>query len=268
MYSLEALKGLQELLAQQKKQMGVHIEIDTGMNRLGIDPDEVGQMIDILKASEWICVNGIYSHLACAEDEAEDAFNRKQLDQFNAIAAKAESALSIKTIKHVRNSAGTLRYPKSPTDMVRLGIGIYGVDSNNLYQKELKNISALKTVVSQVRTVKQGETIGYNRTFKADKDMTVATIAIGYADGFKRLFSNGTGKVIINNRLALVVGRVNMDMTMVDVSSCEAKEGNEVIIFDDNLKPTYLAKLAGTIPYEIFTSIGERVRRSYLLEIE
>ena len=266
-YSLYTLDQLQKLLLHKKVSVGVHIEIDTGMNRLGITPSEVDQLIQILQTSEFIRIHGIYSHLACAEDANEDAFNRKQLEEFNTIAAKIESALDKNTIKHIRNSAGTLRYPSSPTDMIRLGIGMYGVDSNNMYQDQIKNISCLKTTISQIRTVRKGETIGYNRTFKAPKDMIVATIAIGYADGFKRLFSNGRGQVMINGMRVTVVGRVNMDMTMVDISNCTAKEGDEVIIFNEVLKPTDLAKKAETIPYEIFTSVGERVRRSYLLEI-
>ena len=266
-YSLSSLKSLERLLGEKKQKLGIHIEIDTGMNRLGIDLIDIDPMIQMLRTSNWIYVKGLYSHLACAEDASEDKFNRKQLDQFNSIAAKVETALNINTIKHVRNSAGTLRYPESPTDMVRLGIGLYGVDSNKLYQDQVKNISTLKTVISQIRTVRKGETIGYNRTFQAGKDMTIATIAIGYADGFKRLFSNGSGQVLINGILAPVVGRVNMDMTMVDVSDCTAQEGDKVVIFNETLTPMLLAKKADTIPYEIFTSVGERVKRTYRLEI-
>ena len=151
--------------------------------------------------------------------------------------------------------------------MIRLGIGLYGVDSNKQYQGELRNISTLRTVISQIRTVQQGETIGYNRTFKVEKDMTIATIAVGYADGFKRLFSNGVGQVIINGTIAPIVGRVNMDLTMVDISEIDAKVDDEVILFNDTLHVTSLASSAQTIPYEIFTSIGERVGREYLIDL-
>ena len=265
-YSLNSLIHLNELLNKKKNRLGIHIEIDTGMNRLGIDPTEIDELIKLLKHTKFIQVNGLYSHLACAEDPNEDTFSKKQMNNFNAFAKKIESELGIKTIKHIRNSAGTLRYPESPTNMIRLGIGLYGVDSNKLYQDKLKNVSTLRTVISQIRTVKKGETIGYNRTFNVHREMTIATIAIGYADGFKRLFSNGIGKVIIHGKIVPVVGRVNMDMTMVDITEIEAKEGDEVIVFNEILSPIELATNANTIPYEVFTSIGERVGREYIVE--
>lgn len=264
-YSINSLKYLNQLLMNKQVTLGIHIEINTGMNRLGIDQEEIDELIQLLKESEFIQVKGLYSHLACAEDPSEDKFNREQLQKFNVIAARIESELGIHTIKHIRNSAGSLRYPESPTDMIRLGIGLYGVDSNKLFQDKLRNISNLKTTISQVRKVKAGETIGYNRTFKADRALTIATIGIGYADGFKRLFSNGIGKVLINGNVVPVVGRVNMDMTMVEITDIEAEKGDEVIIFDDKLHVTSLAENANTIPYEIFTSIGERVVREYLI---
>ena len=266
-HSIHSLKHLIELTDSRKKKIAVQVEIDTGMNRLGIAPEEVDEFIMLLKGSEFVNINGLYSHLACAEDTAEDEFNRKQLDNFNLIAQNIETQLGISTIKHIRNSAGTLRYPNSPTDMIRLGIGLYGVDSNKQYQSELRNISTLKTVISQIRKVKKGDTIGYNRTFQVEKEMTIATIAVGYADGFKRVFSNGKGQVIINGSYAPVVGRVNMDLTMVDISGIDAKVDDEVILFDASLHVNTLASSAQTIPYEIFTSIGERVEREYLINL-
>lgn len=266
-YSLNSLNKLNTIVKNKRVGCGVHIEIDTGMHRLGIELHEINELIELLIESEFIQLNGLYSHLACAEDPDEDLFNKEQLKNFNDAAAKIESELGINTIKHIRNSAGTLRYPDSPTDMIRLGIGLYGVDSNKLYQDRLKNISSLKTVVSQIRKVAKGETIGYNRTFKAEKYMAIATIAIGYADGFKRLFSNGRGHVMINGNIVPVVGRVNMDMTMIDITDIEAKEGDEVTIFNEDLHVTTLAEKADTISYEIFTSIGERVGREYEIEL-
>ena len=150
--------------------------------------------------------------------------------------------------------------------MVRLGIGLYGIDNNNLFQDKLKKVSTWKTVISQIRTVSKGETVGYNRTFMAAEDMVIATIGVGYADGFMRYFSNGKGSVKIDGHLTPVVGNVNMDMTMVDVTQLEVKEGDEVIIYNDDLSVRALAKNANTIPYEIFTSIGERVKRAYIFE--
>ena len=264
-YNMSALVQLEKIPEQNKSEIGIHIEIDTGMNRLGFEPEEIDDLIAFLKNTKKIKIQGIYSHLACAEDPQEDRFNKYQHDTFVELAAKIESALKIDSIKHLRNSAGTLRYPHSPTEMIRLGIGIYGVDSNNLYQDQLENTCVLKTEISQIRKVKQGETIGYNRTFTAQQDLMIATIAIGYADGFKRIFSNGVGQVLINGEKVPVVGRVNMDMTMVDVTGRQAEIGDEVIILNRELHPSTLAMKADTIPYEIFTSIGERVGRTYLI---
>ena len=266
-HNIKTLSYLDKTTKEKNTSINIQLEINTGMNRLGIDLDEIDALISLLKKSQFIHVNGIYSHLACAEDPEEDDFNKQQLNRFNTAAAKIESELGIKTIKHIRNSAGTLRYPESPTDMIRLGIGLYGVDSNKLYQDKLQNVSVLKTTVSQIRNVNIGETIGYNRTFTAEKEMILATIAIGYADGFKRSFSSENGKVIAHGNTVTVVGRVNMDMTVVDITGLDVEEGDEVIIFNDELHVNTLAKNAETIPYEIFTSIGERVEREYIINL-
>lgn len=264
-FDLPSLNFLEQMLDQLNRKMNIHLEIDTGMNRLGFEEDEIDRLIKTLKQSNFIEVVGIYSHLACAEDASEDSFNREQQDTFLELANKIERAIGGISIKHIRNSAATLRYPTSPTDLIRPGIGIYGVDSNNIYQESLKNISVLKSEISTIRKVSKDETIGYNRTYKAKNDMQVATVAIGYADGFKRIFSNGVGNVIVGGELAPVVGRVNMDMVMVDISNIDAAKGDEVIIFNEILHPKTLARNAGTIPYEIFTSIGDRVERVYIL---
>ena len=264
-YDLPSLDFLEQLLSQLKRKMNIHIEIDTGMNRLGFEENEIDRLVETLLQSKFIKVAGIYSHLACAEDASEDHFNIEQQESFLELANKIESAIGGNIIKHIRNSAGTLRYPASSTDLIRPGIGIYGVDSNNMYQESLKNISVLKSEISTIRKVLKGETIGYNRTYNAEHDMLVATIAIGYADGFKRIFSNGVGNVIVGGQLAPVVGRVNMDMIMVDISNINAVKGDEVIIFNERLHPKTLAKNANTIPYEIFTSIGDRVERVYII---
>ena len=266
-HNIQSLQYLSRLTDKRKQEVAIQLEINTGMNRLGIDPDEIDKVIALLRTSEFIKVNGQYSHLTSAEDPNDDEFTKKQLQLFWTIAKKIETSLEIATIKHIRNSAGTLRFGNSPTDMVRLGLGIYGVDSCRQHQDNLRNVSTLKTKISQIRTVAKGETIGYNRTFQAKKEMRIATIAIGYADGFRRLFSNEIGKVMINGSVAPVVGRVNMDMTMVDVSGIDAQVGGDVIIFDDSLHVTELAQSAGTIPYEIYTSISVRVGRIYTMEM-
>jgi len=265
-YSLNLLLKLKEYLEEKQTSLNIHLEFDTGMNRLGFKENEIEQVIQLIKNSKYIHVKSMYSHMACAEDSTEDSFNKSQMKDFDKISAQLESELNIGAITHIRNSAGTLRYPDSPTNMVRLGIGLYGIDTNNLFQGKLKNVSVWKTVISQIRRVNEGETIGYNRSFKAVNNMVIATIAIGYADGFKRHFSNGKGSVLINGQLAPVVGNVNMDMTMVDVTTINTKEGDEVIIYNDELSVSTLAKNSNTIAYEIFTGIGERVKREYVFE--
>lgn len=266
-YSLSLLKQLIAFLEEKQTVLPIHLEFDTGMNRLGFSENEIDEVIELIKSSKFIELKTVYSHMASAEDAAEDSFNKGQMKKFDIISEQLKSELGFDEISHIRNSAGALRYPDSPTNMVRLGIGLYGVDNNNLFQDRLKTVSAWKTVISQIRKVSKGETVGYNRTFKAENDMEIATIAVGYADGFKRSFSNGKGLVKIRDQITPVVGRVNMDMTMVDVTNMNVRDGDEVIIYNDDSTLRELAKNADTIPYEIFTSIGERVKREYVFNL-
>ncbi len=179
------------------------------------------------------------------------------------MAGEIEKSLKIQPIKHILNSAGILRFPEYQLDMVRLGIGLYGFESNQMSQDQLQPISTLKTVISQVREVKKGETIGYGRKGMAAKNTKVATIAIGYADGFFRAFSNGKVSLLVKGKMAPVIGNVCMDMTMLDISGIDAREGDEVVVFGE--KPTIkdLADAIGTIPYEILTNISSRVTRVF-----
>lgn len=267
-HNLQLLKEIIRFTEEQDTSLQVQLELNTGMNRLGIDAEEVEEMIRLIKGSKYLKIKGLYSHLACAEDPNEDEFNRKQIDLFLKLAQRVESELQTKTIKHLRNSAGSLRYPDVPTDMIRLGIGLYGVDSNRTYQSHLKQVGILKTRISQIRNIKAGETIGYNRTFLAKNDMKIGTIAIGYADGFKRLFSNKEGIIMVKDKITSVVGRVNMDMSMIDLTGIDAEIGDDVLILSKQIDALKLAHEANTIPYEIFTSISDRVEREYLLNLD
>ncbi|PIQ49540.1 MAG: bifunctional UDP-N-acetylmuramoyl-tripeptide:D-alanyl-D-alanine ligase/alanine racemase [Cytophagales bacterium CG12_big_fil_rev_8_21_14_0_65_40_12] len=262
-YSLNQLKIFSDFYKKKGMELCGHFTINTGMNRLGFNPESVDALIEQVKLTPNLKVQSVYTHLAAADEDEHLEFSLQQIKLFTATAEKIESSLGIKTIKHALNSAGITRFPNYQFDMVRLGIGLYGIEPNGNQQNELKPISTLKTKISQIRSVKKGESVGYGRKGKVDHDMRIATIAIGYADGFSRIFSNGNGEVMVNGKLAKVVGNVCMDMTMIDISNIEAEEGDAVIIFGEQPSIIDLAKKANTIPYEILTNVSDRVKRVY-----
>lgn len=265
-YSFQQLASFSQFYALKGLELKGHFTINTGMNRLGFNPEEVGALIDRIKKIAHLKVQSIYTHLAGADEDEHIAFSIQQLESFKLAADSIEKALNISTIKHALNSAGITRFHNYQFDMVRLGIGLYGIEPNGILQKELKPISTLKTIISQIRNLKKGESIGYGRRGIATTDMRMAVIAIGYADGFSRIFSNGNGEVLVNGRLAKVVGNVCMDMTMIDISNIDAEEGDEVIIFGEKPTISELALKANTIPYEILTNVSDRVKRVYYTE--
>ena len=267
-FSLSQATLLSIFANEHKISLKIHVKIDSGMHRLGFEADQVDALAELLSCQPQMQVTSIYSHLAGADEQKHDSFTRSQVSKFLSIAAKLEKALDEndvkpRPLKHILNSAGILNYPEYQMDMVRLGIGLYGFDASGVAQSHLRYISTLKTVISQVREVKEGETIGYGRHGKATKDATIATIAIGYADGFSRAFGNGAIVLQVHGQLAPVIGNVCMDMTMLDVTGIDARAGDEVIVFGD--KPTIidLARAMNTIPYEILTNISSRVKRVF-----
>jgi Alr-MurF fusion protein len=262
-YSLGQLRSLISFLGAEGSGLKVHLKMDSGMHRLGFEDYDLCELIDLLIASPQVSVVSIYSHLAGADDAQHNDFSKEQVDRFLSMAREVENALHIRPLKHILNSAGILRFPEYQFDMVRLGIGLYGFESNQLHQNELQPISTLKTVISQVRKVKKGETIGYSRKGLVTKNCTIATIAIGYADGFSRAFSNGKVSLMVKGQLAPVIGNVCMDMTMLDITGINAREGDEVIVFGADPTIKQLADAIGTIPYEILTSISSRVNRVF-----
>ena len=262
-----SFKILNELIDYVKnKNICIHIKIDTGMHRLGFDISELDNLIHLLKAHTNIKVKSIFTHLSGADEVKHNKFSVQQINLFKKSVTKIKSELSISPLIHVLNSAGILRFPEYHFDMVRLGIGLYGVDTNHNFQHELEPTNTLKTVVSQIKHINKGETIGYGRTGVALTDLIIATIAIGYADGYSRSFSNGVGKVLINGNLATVIGNVCMDMTMVNVTGIEVEEGDEVEIYGKNLSITELANQINTIPYELLTNVSNRVKRVFYLD--
>ncbi len=266
-YNISILKELiDELKERAKASVQIHLEFDTGMHRLGFGSSELETLINTLKDQPQLEVISVFSHLAMADDPRAKDFTKNQILQFRSIADTLESALQIKPVRHILNTPGLLNYPESKLDMVRLGIGIYGIDPSDRTNEYLENVSTLKSYISQIRTVPAGEGISYGRGSVADHERQIAVIPIGYADGYNRLLSNGIGSMRINGNEVKVTGNVCMDMTMVDVSGLNCREGDEVIVFESARDLYEMADKMNTIPYEVLTSVSQRVKREYVRE--
>lgn len=266
LYSLKQLAQYTKDYNNSQRKLKVHIMLNTGMNRLGFSNDELTLLIKTLRKTELIKVQSICSHLAASDDPKEERFTLSQIEAFETGADQIAEILPERPLYHILNSGGISRYPQFQFDMVRLGIGIHGVEVANLKQDGLKTPARLSSVISQIREVKAGETIGYGRKGKALEDMKIAVIAIGYADGYSRQFSQGNAYMMIRGKKAKTVGNVCMDMTMVDVTNVDAQEGDEVIVFGSKPSIQDLAEWSGTIPYEILTNISSRVKRVFFKE--
>ncbi|MBI1770055.1 MAG: bifunctional UDP-N-acetylmuramoyl-tripeptide:D-alanyl-D-alanine ligase/alanine racemase [Bacteroidetes bacterium] len=264
MYSLKMLKAFAVFL--NSRSASVHIEVETGMQRLGLSENDMDEVLEFLKHQKNIKVASVFSHLAGSDESIHDGFSKEQFDRYQKFYNRLSSELNTKPLRHLLNSAGILRLPDFQMDMVRLGIGLYGVDPTAENFSELQPVATLKTVISQIKEIRKGETVGYGRKGKAEKEMTIATIAIGYADGFSRSFSRGKGLVLVNGKKAPVIGNVCMDMTMIDITGIAASEGDDVIIFGDDLPIHEVAESIGTIPYEILTNTSARVKRVFVAE--
>ncbi len=266
-YSVKGLKAFLKIAEQKKlKHFPIHIKIDTGMHRLGFEEDNLEDLIQILKGNETVQIKSILSHMATSDDLNHDAFSKSQIALFEKLSTQIQTELNIKPIRHILNTSGIANYPEAQYDMVRLGIGLYGISNDEEEQKELENVGTLKSVISQIRTIDKGESVGYGRRFIADRSTRVATIPIGYADGIRRSWGNGVGYVTINGKQAKIIGSICMDMLMVDVTDIDCKEGNTVIVFGENPTVPFMAKQLNTIPYEILTSISQRVKRVFFRE--
>jgi alanine racemase len=245
----------------------VHLKIDTGMHRLGFENFEVEILCDLLEQNQYVQVKSVFSHLVASEAKQHDEFTLKQISKFEKAFKQIETTLGYKVIKHLCNTSGITRWPNAQYDMVRLGIGLYGIDSaTNASDTGLQPIASLKTSISQVKKVLAGETISYSRSGSLPKDGKIATVRIGYADGYLRAFGNGVGKMLVKGILVPTVGNITMDMCMLDVSGTDVKEGDEVIIFNEQQRIEELAAQIGTIPYEILTNVSQRVKRVYFYE--
>jgi alanine racemase len=244
----------------------VHIKIDTGMHRLGFEEADIEILCDFLEENRYVQVKSIFSHFVASDAEAHDLFTLEQIKKFDSAYQQIEEALGYTVIKHISNTSGITRWPNAQYDMVRLGIGLYGIDAAIGATEGLQPIATLKTSISQVKNVLAGETISYSRSGSLLKDGSIATVRIGYADGYLRAFGNGKGKMLVNGVLAPTVGNITMDMCMLDVTGADAEEGDEVIVFNEQQRIEELATQIGTIPYEILTNISQRVKRVYFYE--
>ncbi|MCC6287653.1 MAG: bifunctional UDP-N-acetylmuramoyl-tripeptide:D-alanyl-D-alanine ligase/alanine racemase [Chitinophagaceae bacterium] len=267
-FSFPVLNAFQDFLKTQGTQhYPIHLKIDTGMHRLGFELNEIPELAQILSNDNFFKVQSVFSHLAGSEDPELDYFTLQQVETYRNAYTQLQAALPYTFLRHISNSASIARHPQLHFDMVRPGIGLYGVDTTHSPKLELREAATLKTTIAQIKKIPGGETVGYGRKGKIQQESIIATIRIGYADGYRRIFSNGTGKVLVRGHLAPVAGNIAMDMTMIDITNIPGvTEGDEVIIFGEQLSVTQLAQWAQTISYEIMTGISQRVQRIYFEE--
>ncbi len=262
LYNFKTLQSFSKLIKEKNlNDFPVHIKINSGMNRLGFKRNDLNKLKKYLKELDHLKINSIYSHLAASEDAQEKEFTQQQISDFDQMSDTLIDILNYKPFRHISNTSGIINYPKAQFEMVRLGIGFYGFGNDKLETKKLKNVCNLKTKISQIQHIDKGETVSYNRKFKALEHSKIAIIPLGYADGINRALGNGKGYVTINNHKAPIAGTVCMDIIMIDVTKIKCKEGDDVIIFNHQEHILNFAKSTNTIPYEILTSISQRVRR-------
>lgn len=255
---------IKELIISGVSNFPVHIKIDTGMKRLGFELDQLQQLADILKSQPEIRIKSLYTHLAESDNLRDSRFTNLQISRFNQAYEFLSKSLNYPIFRHVLNSEGISNYQEVQYEMVRLGIGMYGISSNPQIKRKLKPVLSWVSVISQVKTIQKGESVGYNRTFVAKEPGKIAVIPVGYADGFRRSLSNGKGGVFIKGQFCPTLGRVCMDMIMVDVTGLAVQEGDRVEIIGEHQPIEKLAQLMETIPYEVMTGISKRVHRVYL----
>jgi len=264
-YSPEILDSfLRYLILNQKNHYPVHVKLDTGMNRLGFTENQITQLLDTLQTQPEVFVKSVFSHLSVADDEAENAFTFNQIRTFDILGGIIADRLPYKFDRHLANSAGAVNFSRAEYDMVRLGIGMFGlVDRNN---RELENVLSLVTQISQVKEVHAGDSVGYGRTYIATHDHKIGIIPVGYADGLRRGLSQGNWSVIVKGKAASIIGNICMDMCMINLEGIDAAVGDEVEVFGDSNSIFDMAMNLKTIPYEIISSISSRVHRVYIDE--
>ncbi|MBO7277789.1 MAG: bifunctional UDP-N-acetylmuramoyl-tripeptide:D-alanyl-D-alanine ligase/alanine racemase [Bacteroidales bacterium] len=244
----------------------IHLKIDSGMHRLGFEKKDLNQLIAFLKEHKNLKIASVFSHLACADSPELDFFTNEQINSFEQISQEITTAFDYKILRHICNSAASVRFPQVHYDMIRLGIGMYGIGVNEETQKHLRYVHKLQSRLSEIRTIEKGEGVSYMRRFVADKQSKIGVIPIGYADGLNRHLSEKGFHVWINGKLAPIIGSICMDMCMIDLSNIEAKVGDKVVIFGEENPVENMANALNTISYEIFTSVSQRIKRVYYHE--
>lgn len=264
----ESFSDAVRLIGEKGMKVPVHVEFDTGMHRLGFAGSDIPELVARFSSPDCVLkVQSIFTHFACADDPAEDAFTQGQIDRFTAWSADLKAALGDETIlRHILNSSGIARFPQAQLDMVRLGIGLYGIAPEPEVQSHLKPVSQLKTKISQIKEIPAGDSVGYNRRWVAQRPSRIAIISIGYADGLNRHLGYGNGRVLVGGRQVPIIGSICMDMCFLDVTDVPCSEGDDVVIFGDADLLQQISQAAGTIPYEILTSVSPRVKRVYYEE--
>ncbi|GGE40323.1 UDP-N-acetylmuramoyl-tripeptide--D-alanyl-D-alanine ligase [Pedobacter psychrotolerans] len=265
-YSLEILNSFLNVIPKDVLNYPVHLKIDSGMHRLGFDQTEVDDLCKLLINNEQISVQSIFSHLVASGEAEHDGFTREQMNTFDLVSKKLIDVLGYKPLLHIANTSGISRWPDSQLDMVRLGIGLYGFDTALYRNQGLQTVMVLKTTITQVKTIAPGESVGYSRKGWMRNGGKIATVKIGYADGYSRAFGNGVGKMLVNGQLVPTIGSICMDMTMLDITGLDVSAGDEAIVFNHEHTIMQLASDTATIPYEILTNISQRVKRVYFYE--
>lgn len=264
LYNEKILKEFVAALSEKNiEHYPVHLKFNTGLNRLGFWHTDVKMIAKTLRQTKTLEVVSILSHLAASEDLNEKTFTLNQIEDFNNIAENFTKETGLNPLKHICNTSGILNYPEAHFDMVRSGIGLYGFGNSDKENPNFRPIGTLKTVISQIHNIIEGESIGYNRGFKATETLRSATLPIGHADGIGRHYGHGKGFVTIHGEKAPIIGNVCMDMIMVDVTDIDCHEGDEVIVFGESPTAENLAEAANTISYELITHISQRVMRIF-----
>ncbi len=245
----------------QQKDYPVHLKFNTGLNRLGFSEQETGIVENLLKHTEAIKAASFFSHLAASEDWREREFTLQQIYTFKKIVLRLFDSLGYRPLLHICNTSGVINYPEAAFDMVRSGIGLYGYGNEKNEDLKLKPIGTLKTIISQIHYLKDGESVGYNRAFKAKGPTKTATLPLGHADGINRQYGNQKAGVYVNGKYAPIIGNVCMDMLMIDITGIDCREGDEVIVFGGPQPATEFAAQGNTISYELITGISQRVKR-------
>lgn len=265
-YSLELLQDFLRFLPEGVTDFPVHIKLDTGMHRLGFQQEHLEELLHLLKGQQKLKVVSIFTHLVATDDEEHDSFTEQQVISYQGMYQQIVVELGYSPIKHVLNTSGISRWPKYQFDMVRLGIGLYGFDAAQQSPDELQTVAVLKTTISQIKHLAAGETVGYSRRGVLSNGGTIATVKIGYADGYSRAFGNGVGKMLVGGKLVPTIGSICMDMCMLDITGLTLAVGDEVMVFNHEHSIVDLANAVGTIPYEILTNVSQRVKRVYYYE--